>query len=85
MPARELLGEMLFELREPAQALTAFELSAQREPNRYHGLYGAARAAQLSGDTAKAKLYYERFLALAAKADSTRPEIGQAKAYVAQR
>ena len=30
------------------------------------------------------KLYYERVLALAAKADSTRPEIRQAKAYIAQ-
>ena len=85
VPARELLGEMLVELREPAQALTAFELSAKREPNRYHGLYGAARAASLTGDTAKAKLYYERFLALAAKADATRPEVQQAKAYIAQR
>jgi hypothetical protein len=75
---------MLLELREPAQALTAFELSAKREPNRDRGLYGAARAAALSGDAAKAKLYYERFLALAAKADSTRPEIRQAKAYIAQ-
>ena len=72
---------MLLELREPAQALTAFELSAKREPNRDRGLYGAAR----SGDAAKAKLYYERFLALAAKADSTRPEIRQAKAHIAQR
>jgi len=85
VPARELLGEMLLELRQPAQALTAFELSANREPNRYRGLYGAAHAASLSGDTAKAKLYYQRFLSLAAKADSTRPEVGQAKAYVAQR
>jgi hypothetical protein len=85
VPARELLGEMLLELGEPAQALTAFELSAKREPNRYRGLYGAARAAALSGDAAKAKLYYERFLALAAKADSARPEVRQAKAYVAQR
>jgi hypothetical protein len=85
VPARELLGEMLIELREPAQALTAFELSAKREPNRYRGLYGAARAAALSGDTAKAKMYYERFLALAAKADSTRPEVRQAKGYFALR
>lgn len=85
VPARELLGELLLELREPAQALTAFEQSAKREANRYHGLYGAARAAALSGDAAKARLYYERFLVLAAKADSTRPEVRQAKAYVAQR
>lgn len=85
VPARELLGEMLLEIKQPAEALRAFEASAQREPNRFHGLYGAAQAAMLSGDRDKAKAYYANLLALAAKADDTRPEVKQAKAYLAQR
>ncbi len=76
---------MLLELREPAQALKAFGLSAKREPNRYRGLYGAARAAALSGRCGESQAVLRRFLALTAKADSTRPEIRQAKAYIAQR
>ena len=85
VPARELLGEMLLEVKQSAEALKAFEASARREPNRYRGLYGAAQAAALSGDRDKAKTYYAKFLALAAKADLTRPELQQAKAYLAQR
>ena len=85
VPARELLGEMLFEVKLPAEALKAFEASAQREPNRYFGVYGAAQAAALSGDRDKAKAYYAKFLALAAKADGTRPEPRQAQAYLAHR
>ena len=85
VPARELLGEMLLEVGQPAEALKAFESSAEREPNRLRGLYGSARAAALSGDTAKAKLYYARLVALTEKGDGSRPELQQAKAYLAQR
>lgn len=84
VPARELLAEMLLEANRPAEALEAFESSARREPGRYHGLYGAARAAALSGDRAKAKAYYAQFLELGKNADSMRPELKQAKAYLAQ-
>jgi hypothetical protein len=85
VPARELLGEMLLEAKRPGEALAAFEAAAQREPNRLRGLYGAAQAAAQSGDRAKAKMYYERLEALAAKTGTGRPELRQAKAYLAQR
>ena len=45
LPARELLGDMLLELKRPAEALKEYETSQLREPNRYRGLYGAAEAA----------------------------------------
>ena len=45
LPARELLGDMLLELKRPAEALKEYEASQLREPNRYRGLYGAAKAA----------------------------------------
>ena len=85
VPARELLGEMLLEVGQPAEALKAFEASAEREPNRLRGLYGSARAAALSGDREKAKMYYAKLVELTEKSDGSRPELQQARAYLAQR
>ena len=85
VPARELLGEMLLELKQPAQALKEFEASQVREPNRFRGYYGAARAAEAAGDRSKAADYYARLMEMAKKADSSRPELARARAYVAQR
>ena len=51
----ELLGELLIERGEPAKALREFETSLRAEPNRFRGLYGAAKAAELSGDREKGK------------------------------
>jgi hypothetical protein len=85
VPARELLGEMLFEANEPALALKEFEASHQVEPNRFKGLYGAARAAELSGDRDKARTYYANLLALSEKADTERPELKEAKAFLAKK
>ena len=84
VPARELLGEMLLDLNQPAQALVEFEASAAREPGRFNGLYGAARAAELSGDAAKAKALYAKVVALCDKADSERPELKHARAALAK-
>ena len=78
VPARELLGEMLLELQQPALALKEFETSQQREPNRFRGLYGAARAAQAAGDRQKATDYFARLVALAKNAEGTRPELALA-------
>jgi hypothetical protein len=79
VPARELLGQMLLELGQPGPALKEFEATHKIEPNRFHGLAGAARAAELSGDPAKARTYYGQLMTLAARADSERPEVKQAQ------
>jgi hypothetical protein len=84
VPARELLGELLLDLNQPAQALSEFEASLRTEPNRLNGLYGAARAAELSGDRAKAKTYYTNLVALCEQADTERPELMTAKAFLAK-
>lgn len=84
VPARELLGEMLLETGDPAQALREFEASLGKEPNRFNGFSGAARAAELAGDQAKAKAYYAKLVTLAARADTERPELRQAKAFLAR-
>jgi tetratricopeptide (TPR) repeat protein len=83
VPARELLGELLLELGQPAQALEAFERSHRAEPNRFRGLYGAARAAELLGDREKARTYYTTLLELAAQADTERTELQHARAFLA--
>ncbi|HET7764534.1 MAG TPA: hypothetical protein VFK92_05530 [Burkholderiales bacterium] len=83
-PARELLGEMLLELNQPALALKEFEASHKVEPGRFRGLLGAARAAELSGDTVTAKRYYAALVSLAAKSDGNRSELTYARAYLAR-
>jgi tetratricopeptide (TPR) repeat protein len=83
VPARELLGEMLLELKRPAEALREFEESQKHDPNRFRGLYGAAQAAAQSGDVAKAKRYFTQLVDLAGKGDA-RSELEQAKTYLAK-
>ena len=81
-PARELLGEMLLEAGEPVEALQAFEASIAKEPGRFRGAYGAARAAEAAGDPADARLYYEKTLEIAREADTSRPELVAARGFV---
>jgi tetratricopeptide (TPR) repeat protein len=83
-PARELYGEMLQERDMARQALAAFEATKAKEPNRFRGFLGAARAAEKLGDKAAAKANYEKLIALAASADTDRPEVAAAKKFVAQ-
>jgi tetratricopeptide (TPR) repeat protein len=82
VPPRELLGDMLLEMNQPTRALQAFEASARVEPNRFHGSAGAARAAELSGDRERAREHYAKLLTIAAKADSERVELRQARAFL---
>jgi hypothetical protein len=78
-PARELYGFMLMEAGKHQEALGAFEATMKKEPNRFRGTYGAARAAELAGDRAKAATYYKQLLDLAKDPDTERPEIAAAK------
>jgi uncharacterized protein HemY len=78
-----MLAELLLDLGQPAKALAEYEMSHRTEPNRFHGLAGAARAAELAGNTAAAKRYYEQLITLAGSADTPRPEIARARAFVA--
>jgi tetratricopeptide (TPR) repeat protein len=83
LPAREQLGELLLELGRPADALAEYENALRRAPNRFAGLYGAARAARLAGDPAKAQLNYGRLLEIARSGDGNRPELREARAELA--
>ena len=81
VPARELLGEMLLQLKQPEAALKEFEASQRREPNRFRNFLGSARAAEMGGDRAKAAGYYQKLVALAKDADTARPELVSAKSF----
>jgi len=83
LPAREQLGELLLELKQPAAALQEFETSLRSAPNRFNGLYGAARAAKLASNRKRAKTYYGKLVALCRQADSVRDEIEEAKKFLA--
>ena len=84
VPMRELLGELLLEVHEPAAALMEFEASLQRVPNRFRSFSGAARAAELAGDREQAKVLYAKLIALAHQADTDRPELVYARAFLAK-
>src|SRR5262249_28679277 len=77
-PARELLGEMLLQMNQPAEALKDFETALKKEPNRFRTLYGAAKAARLVGNSGLARKYEDALLAVCARADKPgRPELGE--------
>jgi tetratricopeptide (TPR) repeat protein len=84
IPSRELLGDMLLELGRPADALAEFEHSLQRDPQRLHGLYGAARSAEAAGDRVTSREYYAALAALTAEHDTDRPELVRARAWLAK-
>ncbi len=84
LPARELLGEMLLELKWPVEALPEFEATLRAAPNRFNALYGAAKAAELSRDGEKARSFYAKLLAICDHADGERPELQEAETFLAK-
>ena len=80
--AAEELGDLLLELKRPADALAAYEAALVESPKRFNALFGAGRAAELAGNGAKARRYYEEIVALTPT--STRPARAQAQAYLAK-
>ncbi len=82
IPARELLGDMLLQMNNPAGALTAYEADLKKHPNRFNGLYGAGMAAEKSGNTEKAKSYYQQLLAVANHPGPGRPELTAARSFL---
>jgi tetratricopeptide (TPR) repeat protein len=84
IPAREMLADMLQELKRPAEALAEYKTDLKNSPNRFDALLGAARAAQASGDASGAQSYYAKLAEISGpRAD--RPELAEAKTYLAQK
>jgi tetratricopeptide (TPR) repeat protein len=84
-PLREMLAELLLEVGQPAAARQEYEAALRHTPNRYRAFWGAARASDAAGDRAQASQYFGKLVNLAKTADTERPEIQEAKAFLAGR
>ena len=84
LPARELLGDLLLAVGRSAEAMGEFERSLQNAPNRFRSFSGAGQAAEAAGDTARARAYRVRLVALCPEADTERAELKEARAALAR-
>jgi hypothetical protein len=85
IPAREMIADMLLEAKRPQQALAEYQTDLKLHPNRFDGLYGAARAAEDAGKAGDASEYYALLLKVCDGSNSTRPELNRARELVAQK
>jgi tetratricopeptide (TPR) repeat protein len=85
IPAREMIADMLLEARRPQQALAEYQIDLKLNPNRFDGLYGAARAAEAAGKPNDGSEYYALLLKVCDGSNSTRPELSRAKELVAEK
>jgi tetratricopeptide (TPR) repeat protein len=79
MPAREMLADMLLEMKRPEQALAEYKGDLKFNPKRFDGLYGAAEAAEMAGQASEAGEYYAVLLKTCEGSGSARPELAKAK------
>lgn len=82
MPAREMLGDLLMELKRPGEAVEAYKVVLAEAPNRFDALLGAARASQAAGDGHSAHRYYSKLVEIA-DPGADRVEMKEAKSYLA--
>jgi len=83
IPAREMLGDILLELRRPSEALTEYDAALRMCPNRFNGLFHAGQAAEAAGDKARATRYYSALLKITSNGtQSARAELAHAKTFV---
>jgi tetratricopeptide (TPR) repeat protein len=76
-PAREMLAQLLMEEKRPKEALVEYEAVLKIAPNRFNAVYGAASAAEASGNATVASHYF-RTLTETAVGDE-RPELVTAR------
>jgi hypothetical protein len=76
-PAREMLAELLLVQKHPQESLAEYEAVLKTAPNRFNALYGAAMAADASGNVAVANQYFEKLTKVAVGDD--RPELSTAR------
>jgi tetratricopeptide (TPR) repeat protein len=85
IPVREMIADILLEAKRPQQALAEYQTDLKLNPNRFDGLYGAARAAEAAGKQADANEYYALLLKVCDGSNSTRPELSRARELVAHK
>jgi tetratricopeptide (TPR) repeat protein len=85
IPTREMIAEILLEAKRPQQALTEYKTDLKMNPNRFNGLYGAARAAEEAGEQNAAAEYYALLVKDCEGSNSSRPELERAKQLLAKK
>src|SRR4029077_11514988 len=85
IPTREMMADMLLEANRSPQALGEYQTDLKFSPNRFNGLYGAARAAEEAGKPGDANEYYALLLKSCDGSNSTRPELSRARELVASK
>ena len=75
----ELYGELLLQVGRAKEAVTWFERSLARTPNRSRALLGLARAHRNGGHGANARAAYQRLLTNYRLADAGLPEVAEAR------
>ncbi len=76
-PARELLAEILLREHHPQEALQEYQSVLKIAPNRFNALFGAATAADTTGDATAATNYFRKLTEVAV--GDERPELKTAK------
>jgi tetratricopeptide (TPR) repeat protein len=83
IPAREMLADMLLDLRKPQEALIEYRQALALSPNRFNGLYNAGMAAEAAGDRVQAEGYYAALLKSTDNGtQSARQELDHAKSVI---
>ncbi len=82
IPARELLGDLYFEMQDYDKALQEYEADLKRHPNKFNGIFGAAVAAERTGDNVKAEKYFRAIVNLSEGSNSKRLQIKKAKSFL---
>jgi tetratricopeptide (TPR) repeat protein len=82
VPIREQLGTLLLEMGQPTEAQRQFEAALKIYPGRFRGLYGAAQAAELAGDSEDASRYYTKLAAQTSKAGGSRQELNHVREFL---
>jgi tetratricopeptide (TPR) repeat protein len=85
IPTREMIADILLEAKRPQQALVEYQTDLKFNPNRFNGLYGAARAAEATGRQGDANEYYALLLKTCGGGSSTRPELSRARELLAKK
>ncbi len=84
VPAREMLADLLLDLRRPAEAKREYDAVLRAAPNRFNALLGAARASDAVGARTSAQASYRRLIEMVAP-DADREELREARASLEQR
>jgi tetratricopeptide (TPR) repeat protein len=82
VPAYEMLGDLLLEMRQPESALVAYEAALKEAPVRLNALAGAARASRAMGNLEGARTYYAAFVKCCSP-KAARKELAEAKLFLA--